>query len=99
MINWVTLPLMRGLHDSADLKFSMLSSRSPGTSTCILTVVSLGGLLCINGPSCFLPNFDNPQDCVVHNLTTMGACIEFDANRIGRAWKTMRERPSVWTEA
>src|ERR1039458_7252125 len=34
-------------------KFSRLKSPSPGTSTCILTVVSLGGLLCINGPSCF----------------------------------------------
>jgi hypothetical protein len=31
-----------------------------------------------------LPNFDNPQACVGRNLTTMGACIEFDANRIGR---------------
>jgi len=31
-----------------------------------------------------LPNFDGPQDCVVRNLTSMGACIEFDANRIGR---------------
>ena len=29
-----------------------------------------------------LPNFDSPQDCVVRDLTIMGACIEFDANRI-----------------
>jgi hypothetical protein len=34
-----------------------------------------------------LPNFDNPEDCVVRNLTSMGACIEFDANRIGRIHK------------
>jgi hypothetical protein len=34
-----------------------------------------------------LPNFDNPQDCVVRNLTSMGACIEFDANRIGKIQK------------
>ena len=31
-----------------------------------------------------LPNFDNSHDCVVRNLTTKGACIEFDANRIGK---------------
>ena len=34
-----------------------------------------------------LPNFDTPQDCVVRDLTSMGACIEFDANRIGRIHK------------
>jgi hypothetical protein len=34
-----------------------------------------------------LPNFDGPQDCVVCDLTSMGACIEFDANRIGRIHK------------
>jgi hypothetical protein len=34
-----------------------------------------------------LPNFDSPQDCVVRDLTIMGACIEFDANRIGRIHK------------
>ena len=34
-----------------------------------------------------LPNFDSPQDCVVRNLTTLGACIEFDANRIGKIQK------------
>jgi hypothetical protein len=34
-----------------------------------------------------LPNFDSPQDCVVRDLSTMGACIEFDANRIGRVDK------------
>ena len=30
-----------------------------------------------------LSNFDSPQDCIVRNLTSTGACIEFDANRIG----------------
>jgi hypothetical protein len=34
-----------------------------------------------------LPNLDSPQDCVVRDLTTMGACIEFDANRIGKIQK------------
>jgi hypothetical protein len=34
-----------------------------------------------------LPNFDSPQDCFVRHLTIMGACIEFDANRIGRVHK------------
>ena len=29
-----------------------------------------------------LSNFDSPQDCIVRDLTTKGACIDFDANRI-----------------
>jgi hypothetical protein len=34
-----------------------------------------------------LPNFDGPQDCVVRDLTTLGACIEFNADRIGKIHK------------
>jgi hypothetical protein len=34
-----------------------------------------------------LPNLDSPQDFVVRNLTTLGACIEFDTNRIGKTQK------------
>ena len=34
-----------------------------------------------------LPNFDSPQPCLVRNLTLLGACIEFDADRIGKIHK------------
>jgi hypothetical protein len=34
-----------------------------------------------------LPNFDSPQPCLVRNLTLLGACIEFDAYRIGKIHK------------
>jgi hypothetical protein len=84
----VTLPLMRGLHGSADLKFFDVElAEFSGTQHMYSDRRKLGRTVVHQRAKLLLPNFDNPHDCVVRNLTSMSACIEFDANRIGRIHK------------
>jgi hypothetical protein len=44
----------------------------------------LGRTLLHKRAKLLLSNFDSPQDCIVRDLTTKGACIDFDVNRIGK---------------
>jgi hypothetical protein len=76
---------MRGL--PADLKFSDVKLAESRNEHMYSDRRKLGRTVVHQRAKLLLPNFDNPEDCVVRNLTSMGACIEFDANRIGRIHK------------
>jgi hypothetical protein len=79
---------MRGLRGSADLKVSDVKiAEFSGPSIMHFDRRKLGRTVVRQRAKLLLPNFDSPQDCVVRNLTTMGACIDFDANHIGRIHK------------
>ena len=85
---WATLPLMGELHGSADLKvFDVELAEFSGTQHMYSDRRKLGRTVVRQRAKLLLPNFDIPHDCVIRNLTSMGACIEFDANRIGRIHK------------
>jgi hypothetical protein len=77
---WIALPPTLKLSDVKIAEFSGPTVMYPERRKLGRTVVRQRAKL-------LLPNFDGPQDCVVRNLSTIGACIEFDANRIGRIHK------------